>query len=57
MNLKWVLRLGISIGVSFAVLGLMIHLFSGGLSPENRPSIFGVLEKTTHWLLLVYGAL
>ena len=57
MNLKWILRLGVSIGVSFAVLGLMIHLFSGGLSPENRPSIFNVLEQTTHWLLLVYGAL
>ena len=55
MNLKWILRLGISIGVSFAVLGLMIHLFAGGLSPENRPSIIGVLEKTTHWMLLVYG--
>lgn len=57
MNLKLILRLGVSAGISFAVLGLMIHLFSGGLSPDNRPSILGVLERTTHWMLIVYGLL
>ena len=35
----------------------MLHLFAGGLSPENRPSILGVLEKTTHWMLVIYGLL
>lgn len=57
MNMKLFLRLGLSAGVSFAILGLMIHLTSGGLSPENRPSILGVLEKTTHWMLIIYGVL
>ena len=55
--MKSILRLGISVGISFGVLGLMLHLFAGGLSPENRPSILGVLEKTTHWMLIIYGLL
>ncbi len=55
--MKALLRFGISVGISFGILGLMIHLFAGGLSPENRPSILGVLDKTIHWMLLVYGVL
>ena len=55
--MKLILRLGLSVGVSFAILALMLHLFSGGLSPENRPSILSVLENTTHWMLIIYGFL
>ena len=52
--MKAILKIALSIGVSFAVLGLMLHLFAGGLSPENRPSILAVLKSTTFALLGVY---
>lgn len=52
--MKAILRIALSIGVSFAVLGLMLHLYAGGLSPENRPSILAVLKSTTFALLGFY---
>ena len=51
------MKVGISIGISFGVLALMLHLFGAGLSPENRPSILVVLSKTAPIFLLIYAAL
>ena len=52
--MKVILRIALSIGVSFAILGLMLHLFAGGLSSENHPSVWAVLKSTTFALLGVY---
>jgi uncharacterized membrane protein YbhN (UPF0104 family) len=35
----------------------MFHLFAGGISPENHPSIIRVLKSTTYSLLIIYGLL
>ena len=52
--MKALLKIALSIGISFAVLGLMLHLFAGGLSPDSRPSILAVLQNTTMAFLLIY---
>lgn len=55
--MKLILRIAFSIGISFAVLALMLHLFAGGLNPENRPGILAVLQATTFSALGIYFVL
>ncbi len=55
--IRHLIRLIFSVGISFAVLGLMLHLFAGGLSPESRPGILLVLKSTTFSFLGIYALL
>lgn len=52
--LKNLLRIGISIGVSFAILALLLQLVNSGLSDLERPSVLAALQATSLALVLGY---
>ena len=55
--LKNLLRIGISIGVSFAILALLLQLVNSGLSDLERPSVLAALQATSLSLVLAYFVL
>ena len=48
------LRIILSIGISFAILALLMHLVFSGLPPENRPDIWQVLVHTSLSLVAAF---
>jgi len=52
--LKNLLRIGISIGISFAILALLLQLVNAGLSDLERPSVLAALQATSLTLVGVY---
>lgn len=53
--MKNLLRVGLSIGISFAILALLLNMVNSGVPDEQRPSIFATLQATS--LGLVFFAL
>ncbi len=51
---KQLLRIGLSIGVSFAILALLLQMLNSGLPDEQRPSVFGALQSTSLELVAVF---
>jgi uncharacterized membrane protein YbhN (UPF0104 family) len=47
-------RIAISAGVSFAIISLMLALFSKGVSPIDRPQLYDVIHKSLIRLVLLY---
>ncbi len=52
--LKNLLRIGISIGISFAILALLLQLVNSGLSDLERPSVLAALQATSLTLVAAY---
>ncbi|MBL4671333.1 MAG: flippase-like domain-containing protein [Arenicella sp.] len=55
--IKNVLRIALSIGVSFAILALLLQLFTTGLADADRPSVFAVLQASSVSFVLAYVGL
>ena len=51
--LRNLLKISISVGVSFAVVALLLRLVSTGLSDAERPSVVAALQNTSASLLLI----
>ena len=43
---KNILKVGLSIGVSFAILALLLKMLSADLPDDLRPSVIGALQST-----------
>jgi len=54
---KNLLRLGLSAGVSLAILALLLQLFTTGLADEQRPSVLEALRATSLMLVFAYFVL
>ncbi|MEO0369156.1 MAG: lysylphosphatidylglycerol synthase domain-containing protein, partial [Pseudomonadota bacterium] len=54
---KNIIKLAFSAAVSFAIIALMLQLFTQGLSDEERPSIIDALRNTTFAFLGFYFVL
>jgi hypothetical protein len=52
--LKNVLRIGLSIGVSLAILALLLRLFTTGLADADRPSVLSTLQATSISLVMAF---
>jgi len=52
--MKQILRLGLSIGVSFAILALLLNMVTVGVPDDQRPSILSTLQATLPHLLVAY---
>jgi len=52
--IKQLLRLSLSIGVSFAVLALLLQMFTSGVGDEQRPSVINALLATSLDLVAAY---
>ncbi len=50
--IKNLFRIGLSIGVSFAILALLLKMFTTGLPDGDRPSILSALQSTSVSFLL-----
>ena len=50
------LRIALSIGLSFAILGLLLRLVTVGVDDYHRPQLFAVLWATAVWVKPVYLA-
>jgi len=55
--LKHLLRTGLSIGVSFAILALLLQLVTSGLPDGQRPSVLAALQATSLGLVVAYALL
>jgi len=54
---KQLLRIGLSIGVSFAILALLLQLFTSGLPDGQRPSVLSALQATSMGMVGAYVVL
>lgn len=54
---KHLLRLGLSIGISFAIVALILQMVNAGVPDADRPSVFSALRNTSLALVLAYFAL
>lgn len=54
---KNLIRIALSIGVSFAILALLLQMFTSGLADEQRPSVFGALQATSLSLVAAFVGL
>ena len=54
---KHLLRIGLSIGVSLAILALLLQLVTSGLADEQRPSVLSALQATSLGLVGAYVVL
>jgi len=52
--IKQLFRIGLSIGVSFAILGLLLQMFTSGLADQERPSVLAALLATSLDLVAAY---
>lgn len=51
---KQLLRIGLSIGISFAILAFLLNMLNSGLPDEQRPSVFSALKSTSLELVGVF---
>lgn len=54
---KKILKLGLSIGVSFAILALLLQMVSTGVDDAERPSVLAALQNTSIAFAAAYLAL
>ena len=52
---KNILRLSLSIGLSFAIIALLLQMVNAGVPDADRPSVFSALKNTS--FILVFGYL
>ncbi|NND82156.1 MAG: hypothetical protein HKN50_06995 [Gammaproteobacteria bacterium] len=52
--MKYLLRIALSIGVSFAILALLLQGVSTGVADDQRPGVLAALQNTTWGLVLAY---
>lgn len=52
--MKQILRIALSIGVSFCILALLLQTATSDLSDQQRPSVFSALQQTTWVLVIAY---
>jgi len=52
--IKPLIRVGLSIGVSFAILALLLKMFTTGLPDGDRPTILAVLQATSFSLVFCF---
>jgi len=55
--IKQLFRIGLSVGVSFVILALLLQMVTSGLPDQQRPSVLGALQATTVTLVFAYLAL
>lgn len=51
---KNIVRLAVSVGVSFAILALLLNIFTTGMPDEQRPSVVNALMKSSLSMVLAY---
>ncbi len=51
---KHVLKIGVSIGISFAIIALLLQMVSTGVSDADRPSVLSALQNTSLTLVAAY---
>lgn len=51
---KNILKFGLSVGVSFAILALLLQMVNSGVPEAERPSVFSALQNTSLSLVLAY---
>ncbi len=51
---KKILKLGLSVGVSFAILALLLQMVSTGVDDAERPSVMAALQNTSLALVAAY---
>lgn len=54
--IKQLLRIGLSIGVSFAILALILQMVTSGLPDQQRPSVLSALQNSSLSYLWVFLA-
>lgn len=55
MTFKKLLRIALSIGVSFAILAILLNIFTAGMPDQQRPSVIAALQNTS--MTMVFGYL
>ncbi|MFT6005418.1 MAG: Tol biopolymer transport system component [Pseudoalteromonas tetraodonis] len=51
---KQLLRIGVSAGISFAILALIMQMLTSGLADQQRPSVLAALQNSSLSLLLAF---
>lgn len=51
---KNILKLGLSVGLSFAILALLLRMVNSGVPDAERPSVFNALQNTSLTLVVAY---
>lgn len=51
---KQLLKIGLSIGVSFAILAMLLQMLTSGLPDDQRPSVFGAMQSTSLELVAIF---
>ncbi len=54
LMLKNLLKLGLSIGISFAIVALLLQMVNSGVPDADRPSVFNALKNTSLILVSAY---
>ena len=54
---KHILKLGISIGVSFAIVALLLRMVNSGIDDAERPSVWSALQNTSVSYLAIFVVL
>ena len=52
--MKQALRIALSIGISFAIIGLLLQAVSTGVSDQERPGVVTALQQTAPSLIVAY---
>ena len=52
--IKAILKIALSIGISFAILALLLQLFTTGLPDGDRPTVWSVLQATSISFVIAY---
>lgn len=55
--IKTLFRIGLSVGVSFAIIALLLQMFTSGLPEGDRPTILSVLQATSFNFVVGFLAL
>lgn len=51
---KQLIKIGLSIGVSFAILALLLQMVTSGLPDDQRPSVLGAMQATSLSLVAIF---
>ena len=55
--IKQLLRVGVSIGVSFAIVALLLQMVNAGIDDAERPSVWTALQNTSTTYILIFVVL
>ncbi|MCH2189492.1 MAG: lysylphosphatidylglycerol synthase domain-containing protein [Gammaproteobacteria bacterium] len=54
---RQLLKLGVSIGVSFAIVALLLQMVNSGIEDADRPSVWAALQNTSSSYIVIFVAL